>query len=169
MQAVRGSGIPVIPRGIELKFLSEGQVRFCASDGQEKSPLREWSIDIATGDVSRGTEPRTLSPENPDRLFNGVPVPDYLQKHVTTFQHFGRGGLAPAFLLYKGILKEPPEYPDCTAGVSRDGRHVLYRANKGELSGEYIYGDLKTQKIVRWKAPRDLDAGDAQEFVWVEK
>lgn len=169
MQAVRGSGIPVIPSGIELKFLPEGKVRFCASDGDEKSPLRVWSIDIATGNVSQRVEPRSPSPADADGLFDGVPVPDYLQKYVKGFDHFGRRGLAPAFLLYKGILKEQPEYPDCIAGVSRDGRHILYRACKGELSGEYIYGDLKNQKIVRWKSPVGVDAGDAQEFVWVEE
>jgi hypothetical protein len=169
MQAMRGSGIPVIPRGIELKFLPEGKVRFSASDGDEKSPLRVWSIDIATGKVSQGLEPRSPSSADDDGLFAGGPVPDYLQKYVKGFGHFGRGGLAPAFLLYKGILKERPEYPDCISGVSRDGRHILYKALKGQLAGEYIYGDLLNQKIVRWKSPEGVDAGKAQEFVWVEE
>ena len=101
-------------------------------------------------------------------VLDGVPVPDYLRGQVSELRHFGRSGLAPAFLLHLGILKEPPAYADCTAGVSRDGRHVLYAAKKGPLSGFYIYGDLLTQQTLRWKSPAGLDCRDAQAFVWVE-
>ena len=67
-----------------------------------------------------------------------------------------------------GILKDKPEYPDCKAAVSPDGRHVLYLAKKGPLAGVYIYGDLLTKQTVRWDAPKGLDWGDAADFVWVE-
>jgi hypothetical protein len=95
-------------------------------------------------------------------------VPDYLRPYVRNLLHFGRDGLAPAFFLHLGLLKEAPEYPDCIAGVSRDGRHVLYRARKGPLSDVYVYGDLHTKQTIRFKSPENLDAVDSQEFVWVE-
>lgn len=95
-------------------------------------------------------------------------MPEYLRPDVKGLEHFGRSGLAPAFLLHSGILKERPEYPDCTAGVSRDGRHVLYRAKNGSLARFYIYGDLLTRQIVQWESPDGLVCHDAQEFVWVE-
>jgi hypothetical protein len=163
-----GSGLPVIPRDIELKFSPEGQLQFRARKGAKESEDRFWSIDIATGKVSSGVVRHLPAADDAPAVLDGVPVPDYLRKHVSGLKHFGRSGLAPAFLLYLGILKEQPEYPDCTAGVSRDGRHVLYRAKKGPLSRVYIYGDLLTKQTVRWESPDRLDCRDSQEFVWVE-
>ena len=95
-------------------------------------------------------------------------MPKYLRPHIKELKHFGRSGLAPAFLLHLGILNERPEYPRCTAGVSRDGRHVLYRAKNGPLAGVFIYGDLLTKQSVRWRSPDGLDCNISQEFIWVE-
>jgi hypothetical protein len=67
-----------------------------------------------------------------------------------------------------GCLKQKPEYPDCVAGVSRNGRHVLYRARNGPLAGVLIYGDVFTKKTVHWEWPDKLRECNAMEFVWVE-
>lgn len=168
MQARMGSGIPVIPMGTELKFTEDGRVEFRAQMGRNEAKVRVWSIDIASGNVNSTTTERLAVGDREPATLDGVPVVDYLQKHISKFRHFGRSGIAPAFLLHLGLLKEEPEYPDCTAGVSPDGRHVLYAAKKGPLSGFFIYGDLLTKQIVRWKSPVGLDGRDAQEFVWVE-
>jgi hypothetical protein len=168
MQAIAGSGRPVIPQGVQLRFSEEGQVQFRASQGNKEAEDRVWSIDIKTGLVSTGVAPHSQSAENGRAFLNQVPVPDYLRQDVKGLEHFGCSGLAPAFLMHSGILRERPEYPDCTAGVSRDGRHVLYRAKKGSLAGFYIYGDLLTKQTVRWKSPTGIDCRDSQEFVWVE-
>ena len=168
MQARMGSGIPVIPIDTDLTFSKDDQAQFRAQSGTNEAEDRVWSIDIASGNVSSGTRQHVAPGDRESAVLDGVPVPDYLQKYVSKFGHFGRSGLAPAFLLHLGILKEEPEYPDCIAGVSPDGRHVLYAAKKGPLSGFYIYGDLLTKQTVRWKSPDGLDWRDAQEFVWVE-
>jgi hypothetical protein len=168
MQAIAGSGRPVIPRGVQLRFSQEGQIQFRAAQRNKEAEDRVWSIDIKTGVVSTGVAPHSQSSENARAFLNRVPVPDYLRQDVKGLEHFGGSGLAPAFLMHLGILRERPEYPDCTAGVSRDGRHVLYRAKKGSLAGLYIYGDLLTKQTVRWKSPAGIDCRDSQEFVWVE-
>lgn len=167
MQARMGSGVPVLPQDIELKS-SPDRVEFRARKSQNKKEDQVWAIDIATGKVNSRVERSRPVADDAPAVMDGVPVPDYLRKRVREFGHFGRTGLAPAFLLHLGLLKKEPEYPDCIAGVSRDGRHVLYCAKKGPLAGIYIYGDLLTKKTVRWKAPAGLDWRDAQEFVWAE-
>jgi len=168
MQAAMGSGVPVVPRGIELKFSPAGRVEFRARSGKNEAEDQVWSIDIASGKVSSGVKRHLPVAGDEAAVLGGVPVPDYLRDQVSELRYFGRSGLAPAFLLHLGILKERPGYADCTAGVSPDGRHVLYAAKKGPLSGFYIYGDLVTKQTVRWKSPDGLDCRDAQEFVWVE-
>jgi hypothetical protein len=168
MQAVMGSGVPVIPHDIELKFSPDDQMEFRARKGKNEAEDQVWDIDIASGKVSSEVKRHLAVAGSEPAVLGGVLVPDYLRKYVSKLRHFGRCGLAPAFLLHLGILSEQPEYPDCTAGVSRDGRHVLYAAKKGPLSGFYIYGDLLTKQTVRWKSPDGLDCRDAQEFVWVE-
>jgi hypothetical protein len=168
MQARRGSGFPVPAQDVELQFTPEGQAEFRARKSENDAEDRVWDIDIASGSVSATVKPHLAVVDSELTVLDGVPVPDYLRRHVGKLQHFGRCALAPAFLLHLGILKDQPDYPDCTAGVSRDGRHVLYAAKTGPLSGQYIYGDVATQQIVRWKSPRGLDYRDAQEFVWVE-
>jgi hypothetical protein len=168
MQAVMGSGVPVIPHGTELKFSPAGQAEFHARNGKNADEDQVWDIDIASGKVSSEVKRHLAVAGSESAVLGGVPVPDYLRKYVSELRHFGRDGLAPAFLLHLGILKEQPEYPDCTARVSPDGRHMLYAAKKGSLSGFYIYGDLLTKQTVRWKSPDGLDCRDSQEFVWVE-
>jgi hypothetical protein len=168
MQAIAGSGVAVIPHGIQLTFSPADKFQFRASKDDKEAEDWVWSIDIATGKVSSGVAPHTQSTEDGHALLGGVPVPDYLRQEVKGLEHFGRDGLAPAFLMHLGILRERPEYPDCTVGVSRDGRHVLYRAKKGPLADVLIYGDLLTKQTVRWKAPTGIDCRDSQEFVWVE-
>ncbi len=168
MQARMGSGVPVIPLGTELKFSPDGQAQFRAQSEKNETEDQLWSVDIASGNVSSGVEHHVAVASSESADLDGVPVPEYLRKYVRDLRHFGRSGLAPAFLLHLGILKEQPEYPDCTAGVSRDGRHILYAAKKGPLSGFYIYGDLLTKQTVRWKSPDGLDCRDSQGFVWVE-
>jgi hypothetical protein len=168
MQAVAGSGVAVIPKGIQLAFSFERKLQFRASKTDNKTEDRVWNIDIATGSLSTTVASHSLPAQRATGVLDGVPVPEYLKQDARGLEYFGRGGLAPAFLLHLGILKERPEYPDCIAGVSRDGRHVLYRAKIGPLSGFYIYGDLLTKQTVRWKSPDGLDCRDAQGFVWVE-
>ncbi len=168
MQAAMGSGLPVIPHDIEFKFAPDGRVTFSAREGRNGGEDHFWSIDITNGKVSSGVKPHVPADSDEPVVLGGVPVPDYLRNQVSQFRHFGLSGLAPAFLLHLGILRDPPGFPECTAGVSRDGRHVLYAAKRGPLSGFYIYGDLITKQTVRWKAPDGLDCRDAQEFVWVD-
>lgn len=165
LEAIPGSGFPVIPKGIQLTFSAGGEVQFRACKGDDEAEDRVWNINIATSKVSAGVAPHSQPAQLPEVL-DGVPVPEYLGPAVQGLEHFGRSGLAPAFLLHLGILKERPEYPDCTAGVSRDGRHVLYKAAKGPLARFFIYGDLLTKQTVRWEAPDGL--GNAMDFVWVE-
>ncbi|HUY87412.1 MAG TPA: hypothetical protein VMV10_01630 [Pirellulales bacterium] len=165
LEAFPGSGVPVIPKGIQLTFSAEGEVQFRAWRGDNEAEDRVWNINIATGKLNAGVAPHSQPAQDPEVL-DGVPVPEYLRSDVRGLEHFGRSGLAPAFLLHLGILKERPEYPDCTAGVSRDGRHVLYRAGKGPLARFFIYGDLLTRQTVRWESPDGLD--NSLEFVWVE-
>jgi hypothetical protein len=168
IQASAGSGVPVIPKDIQLTFSVAGKLQFRARKGYKLPEDRVWSIDIATGKPNSGIEPHSQSAQNAEVVLDGVLVPEYLRQDLRELRHFGRGGLAPAFLLHLGILKERPEYPDCTAGVSRDGRHVLYRAKKGPLAGVFIYGDLLTKQTVRWESPAGLGCDDELEFVWVE-
>lgn len=101
-------------------------------------------------------------------VFDGVPVPEYLRPYWKKLAHFERAALAPAFLMHLGVLKERPEYPDCSAGVSPDGRHILYKAKQGPLADDFIYGDLQTRQTVRWKCPPALQSVTSMEFVWVE-
>jgi hypothetical protein len=168
MQASAGSGVPVIPKGIQLTFSSGGKLWFRARMGDEVAKDRVWTIDIATGKVHSDEAPHSEPAKDAWTTLRGVPVPDYLRQEVRDFGHFGRDGLAPAFLLHLGVLKEKPGYPDCTGGVSRDGRHVLYKARKGPLAGVFIYGDLLTKQTVRWKSPEELSKCNAMEFAWVE-
>lgn len=168
IQAQLGRGVPVIPLGIDLTFSPDGQVEFRARSRKNNDQDNVWTLDIASGNVRSAVAHRRPVDVRDAAVLDGVPVPDYLRDYVGELRHFGRAGLAPAFLLHLGILKNLPEYPDCTAGVSRDGRHVLYAARKGRLSGSYIYGDVLTKHTVRWKAPAGLDCREAQEFVWVE-
>jgi hypothetical protein len=168
MQASLGSGLPVIPHGIRLAFLPVGKVEFRAWKGVNETEDRTWTIDIATGKVSVGTAPHLRESEDEHAVLSGVPVPEYLRQDVKEFAYFGRGGLAPAFLKHLGILRKAPAYGDCAADVSRDGRHILFRAKEGPLAGVFIYGDLVTKQTVRWPSPKGFDPRDPQEFVWVE-
>jgi hypothetical protein len=166
VKTARGSG-RLIPMGTRLSF-EDGKVEFSASQSPKAKKERVWTIEVASGKAAE-TE-RSLSAPKDDGpfLFDGVRAPDYLRSYLKDLRHFGRSGLAPAFLMHLGILKKQPEYPDCTAGVSRDGRHILYKANKGPLADAFIYGDLKTKQTVRWATPVGIKRGDVMEFAWVE-
>jgi len=168
MPARAGSGMPVIPIGTSLAFTRDGKVEFIAPVAEKGTNDRVWTIDIATGNTTENSRPRRAQTEPGSGLFDGVPAPDYLRPYLKDFAHFGRTGLAPAFLMHSGVLKQRPEYPDCTAGVSPDGRHILYRAKEGPLAGLFVYGDLQTKQTVRWKSPPGMKPGDFMEFVWVE-
>jgi hypothetical protein len=168
MQARMGSGVPVIPLGTRLVFTQDGTVEFSAvkqGDGQEEWV---WTIDIASGRVAESVRPCVKPNDDNVALFDGVPAAEYLRPYLKNLRHFGRSGLAPAFLMHLGILKHPPEYPDCTAGVSPDGRHILYKAKEGALADVFIYGDLPTKQTVRWVCPTGIKPGDSLEFVWVK-
>ena len=121
LDAHPGSAFPVIPDDIHLSFSSKGKFLFRAQLGNGVAKDRVWTIDIATGKVSSDTAPHGEPAEDARDILGGVPVPDYLRRDVRDFGHFGRSGLAPAFLLNLGILKEKPGYADCIAGVSRNG------------------------------------------------
>jgi hypothetical protein len=176
-QARTGCGAPIIPIGISLSFTKERKVEFSAIqqevDFSAIQPIDEqkeqvWTIDLSSGKIDENERTHVESSHDTAGLFCGVPTPDYLHPYLKNLRHFGRGGLAPAFLMYLGILKKEPEYPDCTVGVSRDGRHILFRAKQGPMADEFIYGDLQTKKIVRWNSPAGIKPGDLMEFVWVE-
>jgi len=164
---IRG-GVRLNPIETGLRFTEDGTVEFSACSQINNPRETVWTIDIATGKTTVSVRPHVKPMEDDLALFDGVPSPDYLRKYLKDLRHFGRGGLAPAFLIHLGILKEQPGYPDCTAGVSPDGRHILFRAKKGPLADVFIYGDLQTKQTVRWVSPAELNSGDAMEFVWVE-
>ena len=166
-KALRGSG-RLNPIGTQLSFTKDGIVEFSACPQIKGSKERVWTIEIASGKITESVRPHLEPKEDDFALFDGVPTPDYLRKYLKDVWHFGRGGLAPAFLMYLGILKSQPEFPDCTAGVSRDGRHILYKAKEGPLADVFIYGDLQTKQTVRWACPKGIKPGDSLEFAWVE-
>ncbi len=168
LKAVAGSGRPIIPIGIDLRFTQDGKVEFSAQQTIQENKERAWAIEIASGRVTESLRSNTQSKDDPTLLFDGIPAPDYLRAYLKDLRHFGRSGLAPAFLMHLGILKKLPEYPDCTAGVSRDGRHILYKAKEGDLVDDFIYGDLQTKQTVRWKSPASIKPSDFMDFVWVE-
>lgn len=163
--ASAGTAYPVSPSGIQLTFPAEDKVEFRASAVDLKPEDRVWSIDAVRGHVTESVAPQSEQREDP--LFAGIPVPDYLRPQLKEFVSFGASGIAPAFLMHVGILSEPPQYADCAAGVSPDGRHILFRALKGPLARVLIYGDLVTKQTVRWDLPRELDQGHL-DFAWVK-
>lgn len=163
-----GRGIPVIPIGINLKSNVDGKIEFAAQLEKPGTTERVWMLDIVSGNVSESVRPHQTQLESDFAIFDGVRTPEYLRPYLKDVQHFGRSGLAPAFLMYLGLLKTPPEYPDCEAGVSDDGRHIFYKAKKGSLSNVFIYGDTQTKEIRRWQIPDALRSADSMEFVWVE-
>lgn len=167
MQARAGSGVPIIPRGTSLSFAPQGFLEFAAQSLASDTLDDLWTVDVATGRITTGKRLHQAS-DRSFELFDGVPTPEYLRSHLPSLTHFGRSGLAPAFLMHLGILKEAPEYPDCDAAVSPNGIHVFYRAKKGPLANVFIYGDLRTKKSERWAAPAGIKVGDVAEFVWVE-
>ncbi len=164
---VRGTRL-VRPIGISLCFSKDGTAEFSASQATNADSERVWTIDIASGKVTENVRPYVAPKDDVNTLFDGVPAPDYLRPYLKNLRHFGRDGLAVAFLMHLGILKEQPEFPDSTAGVSRDGRHILYKAKEGPLVNVFIYGDLQTKQIVRWACPAGIKPGDSLEFLWVE-
>jgi hypothetical protein len=164
---IRG-GRFLMPIGTRLRFTQDGTVKFSASQQKRAEKERVWTIDIASGKATESVRPYVEPKDEASALFDGVTAPDYLRPYLKNLRHFGRGGLAPAFLMHLGILKEQPEFPDCTAGVSRDGRHILYKAKEGPLADVFIYGDLQTKQTVRWACPAGIKPSDFMEFVWVE-
>jgi hypothetical protein len=168
VQAEVGGGRPVVPRGIGLVFSADGKIEFRARMGDDDARDRVWTIHIATGEVNSVVAPHVKPTDDSGFDLGGVPVPDYLRQEAKAFGHFGPAGLAPAFLLHLGILTAEPAFDNCTAGVSRDGRHVLYAARKGPLVGVLIYGDLQTRQTRRWNMPKEIKGLNAMEFVWVD-
>lgn len=154
----------MLPSYIGLNF-TFGDIAEFRSD-QETG--RQWNIDLITGKVVSGKLVPLPEVEKPPAHseISGVPVPEYLREALKPFVHFGRGGLAAAFLTQQGILKRQPQYPDAITAASPDGRHILYMPHKGELHGELIYGDTTEKRVVRWKRPESLKhvTGD---FFWV--
>lgn len=167
IQASQGSGVPVIPLGVSLQF-SEGALVLSARKGPASEQARFWSVDLATGEVS-AREGTYKEPEaKPDHTLDGVPVPEALRATAREFRHFGRKGLAPAFLMHIGMLLEKPEFDAGSAGVSPDGRRILYAARSGPLAGSLIYGDVQTGKTVTWKLPEGLKPYEIREMRWVD-
>lgn len=156
------------PIGTRLVFTKDGTVEFSANLQTNDLRERVWSIDSVSGKITKSFRPYVAPNDETNELFNGVPAPDYLQPFLKHFRYIGRSAMAPAFLMYLGILKKSSEYPNCTAGVSRDGRHILYKTKDGPLKDVFIYGDLRTKHTVRWVSPDKMKVGDCMEFVWVE-
>lgn len=167
VKPVRGTRL-LRPVGTHLGFTKEGKVEFSAIQQTNGKKERVWTIDIASGKTDESMRPHIERKGETNELFNGVPAPDYLQPYLKNFRYIGRSAMAPAFLMHLGILKKSSEYPHCTGGVSRDGRHILYKAKDGPLADVFIYGDLQTKKTVRWISPPGIKPGDSLEFVWVE-
>ena len=165
VEAIEGSGRPVIPTHTRLAFNASGALEFQSKLGNESVT---WTVAPASETVTITRLPYARMAEPPVKRFDGVPVPEWLPEDLKELWHFGRGGLAPAFLLHLGILKEKPKYPDCVTGVSPDGRHVFFAAKKGPLADEILYGDLRTKQVIRWKRPEGIDPGDSMDAVWVE-
>jgi hypothetical protein len=134
-----GSGLPVVPAGISLQFIANRKLEFAALADKPSTNDRVWTVQLESGDISETMRPHER-PRLDFAIFDGVPAPDYLQPYLKNLRHFGRGGLAPAFLMHLGILKTQPEFPDCEAGVSPNGRHILYKAKEGPLADVFIYG-----------------------------
>jgi hypothetical protein len=167
-QARRGSGVPVIPQDVSLQFTPDGKIEFTARMEKPRSNDRVWNIEIESGAAAETVRPHRQSPGHDSSMFDAMPAPEYLRPYLKNLTHFGRSGLAPAFFMHMGVLKEPPEFPDCEAGVSHDGRHVLYKAKSGPLADVFIYGNLQTTQMVRWTSPAGIKADDFMDFVWVE-
>jgi len=167
VKTARGSG-RLIPIGAHLCFAEGGKVEFSATRTPKAKKQRVWSIDLASAKIAETERSLNAQKDHGPLFFDGVPAPDYLRSYLKDLWHYGRSGLAPAFLMHVGILKKQPDYPDCTAGVSPDGRHILYKAKEGRLADAFIYGDLKTKQTVRWAAPAGIKRSDSMEFVWVE-
>jgi hypothetical protein len=167
VEPIRGTR-RLMPIGTHLGFTKDGKVEFSATQRMKDQKERVWTIDIASGKTDESVRPYVEPKDDTFGLFDGVPAPDYLQPYLKNLRHFGRGGLAPAFLMHLGILKDQPEYPDCTVGVSPDGNHILYKAKKGRLADVFIYGNLRTRQTVRWASPDKIKLGDSMEFIWVE-
>lgn len=167
LQARMGSGVPLIPVGTRLRYLGPDRVEFAAVTKPSGHEERVWTVEMTTGLVVESRRPHRDAVPDPT-TFDGVPAPEYLRPYLKDLRHFGRRGLAVAFFRHQGVLKRQPEFPECTAGVSRDGRHVLYKAKGGRLADEFLYGDLQTKKIVRWARPAGIGRADCMEFLWVE-
>ena len=167
VEPIRGAR-RLMPIGTHLGFTKDGKVEFSAIQQMKEQKERVWTIDIAAGKTDESVRPYVEPKAEEPALFDGVPAPDYLRPYLKNLRHFGRAGLAPAFLMHLGILKNQPEYPDCIAGVSPDGNHILYKAKKGPLADVFIYGNLRTKQTVRWASPDKIKLGDSMEFVWVE-
>jgi hypothetical protein len=167
VKPVRGTRL-LRPVGTHLGFTKEGKVEFSAIQQTNGKKERVWTIDIASGKTDESMRPHIEPKGETNELFNGVPAPDYLQPYLKNFRYIGRSAMAPAFLMHLGILKKSSEYPHCTGGVSRDGRHILYKAKDGPLADVFIYGDLQTKQTVRWACPAGIKRCDSLEFVWVE-
>jgi hypothetical protein len=164
---LRGGG-RLLPVDSHLGFITDRAVEFSACQRPGAKQEQVWSIAFATGEITESMRPHIAPPEETYAVFDGVSAADYLRPYLKELWHFGRGGLALAFLLHVGVLKQQPEFPECTAGVSRDGRHILYKAKEGPLADVFIYGDTQTQQIVRWPRPAEIKRGDSLEFAWVE-
>lgn len=168
MLAMEGSGIPVIPIGTHFCFTPDGKVEFSAASSRDKTNEMVWQIDTKSGRNAESVRPFSEADDETLALLDGVPVPDYLRPYVQNVSHFGRGGLAVAFLMYLGVITNQPQFADCTTGVSRDGRHILFDAKGGPLANVFIYGDLQTKQTIRWASPPELKRCNDMEFVWVE-
>jgi len=168
LDARAGSGVRVIPTGTSLAVTPDGKIEFSALTKTTGTNDRVWSVEIASGKILQSSCPHRKRPGPDFAIFDGVPTPAYLRPLLPSLTYFGRGGVAVAFLMHKGVLNKDPGYANCEAGVSPDGLHILYKAKEGPLSDFFIYGDLQTQQTVRWKKPGAIHRDDSMEFVWVE-
>lgn len=165
--AAAGSGIPVIPKIFQFEFGKNSTLRMCARIDDNNSKAKHWEIDVATGRATDNIKQHVQQKDIP-RHVSGVPVPEYLRNEIEEVAYFGPSGIAAAFMKHLGIVKTLPQYDECRTGVSKDGRHVLYKALKGPLEGHFYYGDLKTKQTNRWQSPKELTDCNSMDIVWVE-
>ncbi|MBX7105157.1 MAG: hypothetical protein K1X57_13835 [Gemmataceae bacterium] len=161
------SAFGISPKIHQLEFVTNSEIQIRRSVDDRKLSHNLWTVDVTTGHSTTSIVKHEDVQEDCS-MIGRVPVPDYLRAGVNKVRYFGRGELAVAFMMHKGIIADWPQFDECTGGVSNDGRHVLFHAKKGPLAGHLYYGNLATRQVIRWQLPPALANSAIDEFAWVE-